>query len=135
MKASSPGVLRLLISAVIIRPFRSCVQLFNVEDTTRGSSPGRTSPSLKVEQHFQLLGLTKGHCSAEDIRKAYISLAKQYHPDNNSSEEATQQFIEVSKLFNNKLVLFLAIFPVRFLCCCLKCVYRYEKHTNIAQAT
>ncbi|MDG1332054.1 MAG: DnaJ domain-containing protein [Crocinitomicaceae bacterium] len=44
--------------------------------------------------HYQVLGLSENATSAE-IKKAYRSLAKKYHPDLNSASDAQEKFIEV----------------------------------------
>ena len=63
-----------------------------------GSGRGNSKKvsSTEVNKYFQLLGLSREQCTVEDIRKAYISLSKKYHPDSNAAEEATEQFIKVS---------------------------------------
>lgn len=92
---------------VALRALSSSATLYR-GDTNQ--SPSKTSSrSQKVRQSFQLLGLTQDKCSVEDVRKAYILLAKKYHPDSNSSEEATEQFIRVSVDYiatNNYAILF-----------------------------
>lgn len=57
------------------------------------------SPSAKLKRSFQTLGLVQDECSQEDIRKAYLSLAKIYHPDSRNPEANTDQFIQVSFFF------------------------------------
>lgn len=91
------------------RRMLSCNGSFRVllqQNTREGPSTGpmeTTSPSLKLKQSFQLLGLNQGECSLEDIKKAYISLAKKHHPDSNLLGEAADQFFRVSSSFLNHL--------------------------------
>ena len=57
-----------------------------------------SSPSARLKNAFQTLGLVKDECSVDDIRKAYIDLAKKYHPDSRSSQANTDHFIMVRAL-------------------------------------
>lgn len=40
--------------------------------------------------------MEQDECTEEDIRKAYLSLAKKYHPDSRTMEADSDQFISVS---------------------------------------
>lgn len=52
---------------------------------------------MKLSRSFQLLGLVKEESSISDIKRAYITLAKKYHPDAVSSKTSnTDQFIKVN---------------------------------------
>jgi hypothetical protein len=59
----------------------------------------RDTPAAKLRRAFVTLGLVQDECSGEDIRAAYISLAKRYHPDSGTKEADTDRFITVSTLF------------------------------------
>lgn len=48
-----------------------------------------------TKNHFHTLGLKPG-CSEDDIKKAYRSLAKQYHPDKNREAGAEEKFKEIA---------------------------------------
>ena len=54
-----------------------------------------SSPLAKLERSFQLLGMIKDGCTVEQIRKAYIDLVKQYHPDSRSPHASAERFAEV----------------------------------------
>nr|CAG4650887.1 EOG090X049L [Simocephalus serrulatus]SVE94169.1 EOG090X049L [Simocephalus serrulatus] len=47
---------------------------------------------------YQVLGLTRT-ATIPDIRKAYKSLAKEWHPDKNKNENAEAKFVEVNKAY------------------------------------
>ncbi len=47
---------------------------------------------------YEVLGVSRD-ASASDIKKAYFKLAKQYHPDNDSSPEAAEKFKEASEAY------------------------------------
>jgi len=51
--------------------------------------------------YYEVLGIERS-ASADDIRKAYRRLAKQYHPDmnNDNKDEAAEQFKEVSEAYS-----------------------------------
>lgn len=53
------------------------------------------SPSASLRRAFQSLGLEQDECSIEEIRTAYIRLAKKYHPDSSSGEADANRFSEV----------------------------------------
>ena len=49
--------------------------------------------------YYEVLGINK-NASSEEIKKAYRKLAKQYHPDVNTSDEKTaEKFHEVSEAY------------------------------------
>lgn len=49
----------------------------------------------KLAKYYNVLGLTTS-ASQREIKRAYFTLAKKYHPDVNSTEEAKQKFIEIN---------------------------------------
>jgi hypothetical protein len=51
--------------------------------------------TINYSQALKILGL-KGRPSDQEIRKAYLKLAKKWHPDVNSSVDATEQFKRIS---------------------------------------
>ena len=53
------------------------------------------TPSARLRRAFNTLGIEQDECSVEDIRKAYIRLAKKYHPDS-ALQSDTEKFILVS---------------------------------------
>lgn len=64
---------------------------------TKFSLGGETgSPTGKLKMSFQLLGLVQDECSEGDVRRAYIKLAKIFHPDSSSSQANSDKFSEVS---------------------------------------
>ena len=48
--------------------------------------------------YYEVLGLTKG-ASEDDIKKAYRSLAKKYHPDVNKAPDAEAKFKEINEAY------------------------------------
>jgi len=53
------------------------------------------------QQHYEVLGLEK-NATTEEIKKAYLSLARQYHPDKCSNEEkieATEHFKKINEAY------------------------------------
>ncbi len=48
-----------------------------------------------LKNYFSILGLEYGASDA-DVRKAYRTLAKQFHPDINNAESARERFIEIN---------------------------------------
>lgn len=52
--------------------------------------------SFKHYYLLETLGLSKS-ASQSDIKKAYISLAKQWHPDRNKDPGAKEKFTEISE--------------------------------------
>ncbi len=54
--------------------------------------------NVKVDQARKLLGISR-QATAEDARKNYRELAKQWHPDVNSSEEAHVRMQDLNKAY------------------------------------
>ncbi|MGB4985467.1 MAG: molecular chaperone DnaJ, partial [Erysipelotrichaceae bacterium] len=53
---------------------------------------------MAKKDYYEILGLQKG-CSEQDIKKAYRSLAKKYHPDVNKEANAAEQFKEIGEAY------------------------------------
>ena len=53
----------------------------------------------KRRRYFELLGLPF-NASKEEIRKQFRNLAKQYHPDRNKSENATELFQLIKEAYD-----------------------------------
>lgn len=56
----------------------------------------KESAAAKLDHSFRVLGLDKADCTAEHVKKAYIKLVKQYHPDMRNSNASAEKFAEVS---------------------------------------
>lgn len=74
-----------------------------------GSGRGRCAPAgageegddgvaVRFQDYYQTLGVKRG-ASAEEIRRAYRKLARQYHPDVNKQAEAAQRFAQVNEAY------------------------------------
>ncbi len=50
----------------------------------------------KEKDYYHILGVSKS-ASKEDIKKAYKTLAKKYHPDINKNSDATEKFKEINE--------------------------------------
>lgn len=48
--------------------------------------------------YYELLGVEK-NASSQDLKKAYRKLAMEFHPDRNSSEDATERFKEINRAY------------------------------------
>ncbi|RMH13062.1 MAG: hypothetical protein D6695_05095 [Planctomycetota bacterium] len=54
---------------------------------------------MPERDYYEVLGVSRG-ASAEEIKRAYRKLARQYHPDVNKSEDATKRFAEVQEAYD-----------------------------------
>ena len=54
---------------------------------------------MAKRDYYEVLGIAKSS-SAEEIKKAYRKLARQYHPDVNKSPEASKKFNEVQEAYD-----------------------------------
>lgn len=53
---------------------------------------------MEKRDYYEVLGVGK-NASAQDIKKAYRKLAKEYHPDHNKSKDAESKFNEVREAY------------------------------------
>ena len=53
---------------------------------------------MSKRDYYEVLGLSKG-ASADEIKKAYRKLSKQYHPDLNKEEDAEAKFKEIAEAY------------------------------------
>ena len=53
---------------------------------------------MNLARHYKVLGLRRG-ASAEDVKKTYRHLVRQYHPDINPDAEAIEQFILINDAY------------------------------------
>lgn len=53
---------------------------------------------MSKRDYYEVLGLSKS-ATKEEIRKAYRSLSKKYHPDLNKADDAVEKFKEVTEAF------------------------------------
>lgn len=51
-----------------------------------------------AKDYYETLGVNKG-ASAEEIKKAYKTLAKKYHPDLNKEKNSTEKFKEINEAY------------------------------------
>ena len=51
-----------------------------------------------MEKYYSILGLEPS-ATPEEVKRAYKKLALQYHPDKNSSEDATEKFKSISEAY------------------------------------
>ncbi len=54
---------------------------------------------MSKRDYYEVLGVSK-NASAEDIKKAYRKLAREYHPDVNKATDAEEKFIEVKEAYD-----------------------------------
>ncbi|KAL5535226.1 MDJ1 [Sanghuangporus sanghuang] len=58
-----------------------------------------TSATLAHKDPYQVLGVSKD-ASLADIKKAYYSLARKYHPDTNKEKDAQEKFVEIQAAYD-----------------------------------
>ncbi len=54
---------------------------------------------MEGRDYYSILGVQRG-ASAEEIRKAYRALARQYHPDVNTTPDAQRRFTEIQEAYD-----------------------------------
>lgn len=54
---------------------------------------------MTVKNHFQTLGIKAG-ATEDEIKKAYRTLAKKWHPDKNKEAGAEEKFKEISAAYD-----------------------------------
>ncbi len=54
---------------------------------------------MAKRDYYEVLGLSKG-ASEDEIKKAYRSLAKKYHPDINKEPGAEEKFKEINEAYD-----------------------------------
>ncbi|KAL5703911.1 hypothetical protein ACHQM5_022404 [Ranunculus cassubicifolius] len=67
-----------------------------------GASTLETQRAVTSTNYYELLSLESKNVGVEDIKKAYRSMARQYHPDvvpASRREESTRRFVEVQKAY------------------------------------
>ncbi|CAG8497148.1 6564_t:CDS:10 [Acaulospora morrowiae] len=58
-----------------------------------------SAPRQAKESYYDLLGVPK-NASQSDIKKAYYTLAKKYHPDTNKDPSAKEKFVKIQEAYN-----------------------------------
>lgn len=76
--------------------FSACRRCFLACRGITGVAADTETPSAKLRRAFGTLGLVQDECTVEDIRNAYLDLAKRCHPDSRTMEASTERFILVS---------------------------------------
>lgn len=51
------------------------------------------------KDYYKTLGIIKGSCSDEDIKKAYRKLALKFHPDKNKTPGSEEKFKEIAEAY------------------------------------
>jgi hypothetical protein len=62
-------------------------------------SPGKPSRRYKGNNAFGVLGVSP-NASMRAIKRAYLELASQWHPDKNPSPGAREQFVKINQAYN-----------------------------------
>jgi curved DNA-binding protein CbpA len=94
----------LLIGAVTVSSMDSLpikeILVSKLEATEKAISPiaARISRKIQGDTHYTTLGISPT-AKPEDVKAAYRSKAKQFHPDLNQSKAASDEFIKVSEAY------------------------------------
>lgn len=75
---------------IFLRQFRNVLLTI-----TSGLAGQAATGSVKLHKALLLLGVSQ-HAEPQQVREAYIRLAKIYHPDSGSPQASNQKFIQVS---------------------------------------
>jgi preprotein translocase subunit Sec63 len=59
---------------------------------------------------YEILGVPR-NATKQEIKKAYYTLAKKYHPDTNKDPGAHQKFTEISNAYEVSLIYIWKLFP------------------------
>jgi DnaJ family protein B protein 12 len=54
---------------------------------------------MSKKDYYEILGLKKGQCTEEDIKKAYKKTSLRVHPDKNRAPKSDEAFKKVSQAF------------------------------------
>jgi hypothetical protein len=88
------------IAAALVQLARfGCITLDH--EASRSKGTGCASPvraAIEVEDLYAMLGV-QSSASQEEIRSAYHTLVKQFHPDRNPSRDSAARFAEISKAY------------------------------------
>ncbi|XP_031339986.1 dnaJ-like protein 60 isoform X2 [Photinus pyralis] len=73
--------------------------LLTVQKTFVSTPFGYLSRRLLHKTYYEVLGLTR-NCTIKDIKSAYITLSKKFHPDNNTKDASHKEFLKISEAYN-----------------------------------
>jgi DnaJ domain len=99
--------LRNLLEQGLIAPDRGVIGLIELLESVRlvagrlgheRPKPDSSLGATKLEEFLRILGLESGATKAE-VRKAYLSMAKRYHPDLNRDPSAVDRFRAVHEAY------------------------------------
>lgn len=91
---------------------------------------------MLLQKLYQILGVSED-CKDEDLKVAFVNLAKRFHPDSGSAHANAHQFSEVRNLFEHskkkKYILYFYKIQQVFMCICkfFRLKVLIEKFRNI----